>query len=59
MGKMIIDQEYSKLFLDLKTRATTPRYRAAVKVNNELINLYYRIGNIKAKIIDQISMDLT
>ena len=43
---MIIDQEYNKLFLELKTRVTASRYRAAVKVNNELINLYHHIGNI-------------
>ena len=68
MGKMIIDQEYNKLFLELKTRVTASRYRAAVKVNNELINLYHHIGNIilqsqekagwGAKIIDQLSRDL-
>lgn len=68
MGKMIIDQEYNKLFLELKTRVTASRYRAAVKVNNELINLYLQIGNIilqsqekegwGAKIINQLSMDL-
>ncbi|WP_151194241.1 YhcG family protein [Cysteiniphilum sp. JM-1] len=68
MGKMIIDQEYNKLFLELKTRVTASRYRAAVKVNNELINLYHHIGNIilqsqekegwGAKIINQLSMDL-
>ena len=65
---MIIDQEYNKLFLELKTRVTASRYRAAVKVNNELINLYHHIGNIilqsqekegwGAKIIDQLSRDL-
>lgn len=65
---MIIDQEYNKLFLELKTRVTASRYRAAVKVNNELINLYLQIGNIilqsqekegwGAKIINQLSMDL-
>jgi len=68
MGKMIIDQEYNKLFLELKTCVTASRYRAAVKVNNELINLYHHIGNIilqsqekegwGAKIIDQLSRDL-
>ena len=68
MGKMIIDQEYNKLFLELKTRVTASRYRAAVKVNNELINLYHHIGSIilqsqekegwGAKIIDQLSRDL-
>lgn len=65
---MIIDKEYNKLFLKLKTRVTASRYRAAVKVNNELINLYHHIGNIilqsqekegwGAKIINQLSMDL-
>lgn len=65
---MIIDQEYKKLFLELKTRVTASRYRAAVKVNNELIKLYHHIGNIilqsqekeewGAKIINQLSMDL-
>ncbi|HJK86148.1 MAG TPA: DUF1016 N-terminal domain-containing protein [Candidatus Megaira endosymbiont of Nemacystus decipiens] len=68
MRKMIIDQEYNKLFLELKTRVTASRYRSAVKVNNELINLYHHIGNIilqsqekegwGAKIINQLSMDL-
>lgn len=67
MGKMIIDQEYKKLFLELKTRVTASKYRAAVKANNELINLYHHIGNIlqsqekevlRAKIINQLSMDL-
>ena len=43
MGKIIIDQEYNKLFLELKTRVTASRYRAAVKVNNEIINLYHHI----------------
>jgi len=68
MGKMIIDQEYKKLFLELKKRVTASRYRASVKVNNELINLYHHIGNIilqsqekegwGAKIINQLSIDL-
>ncbi|MEM7617461.1 MAG: PDDEXK nuclease domain-containing protein [Pseudomonadota bacterium] len=68
MGKMIIDQEYNKLFLELKTRVTASRYRAAAKVNNELINLYHHIGNIiletqakegwGAKIVNQLSIDL-
>ena len=65
---MIIDQEYNKLFLELKTRVTASRYRAAVKVNNEIISLYHHIGNIilqsqekegwGSKIINQLSMDL-
>ena len=64
MGKMIIYQEYNKLFLLLKTRVTASKYRAAAKVNNELINLYHHIGNIileaqekegwGAKIIDEV-----
>ena len=68
MGKMILDQEYKKLFLELKARVTVSRYRAAVKVNNELIKLYHYIGDIilqsqakegwGAKIINQLSMDL-
>ncbi|MDA8561526.1 DUF1016 N-terminal domain-containing protein [Gammaproteobacteria bacterium] len=68
MGKMIINQEYNKLFLELKTRVTASRYRTAVKVNNELINLYHHIGNIilrsqekegwGAKIINQLSKNL-
>lgn len=68
MGKMLIDKKYNKLFLELKTRVTAARYRAAVKVNNELIILYHYIGNIilqsqekegwGAKIIDQLSRDL-
>lgn len=37
---MIIDQEYNKLFLELKTPITESRYKAAAKVNNNLINLY-------------------
>lgn len=65
---MIIDQEYKKLFQELKTQVISSRYRAAVKVNNELIKLYHYIGHIilqsqkkdgwGSKIITQLSMDL-
>lgn len=41
-GKIIIDQEYTKLFLELKTCVTASRYRGAVK----LINLYHHTDNI-------------
>lgn len=68
MGKSIINQEYSQLLSDLKTRVASSRYKAALQVNKELILLYYHIGisiliaqekeEWGAKVIDQLSKDL-
>ncbi len=68
MGKSIINQEYSELLIDLKSRVATSRYKAALSVNKELILLYHHIGKTilnaqkkegwGTKVIDQLSKDL-
>jgi predicted nuclease of restriction endonuclease-like (RecB) superfamily len=68
MTNRIIGRDYTNFLDDLKNRVASSRYKAALKVNKELILLYYHIGNeiLKsqefygwgAKIIDQLSKDL-
>ncbi len=68
MEKTIINQEYGQLLQEIKSQVSLSRYRAALKVNKELILLYRHIGKgiLKsqqqhgwgAKVIDQLSKDL-
>ena len=68
MTQNIIDTSYTIFFDTLKKRVETARYKAAVKVNQELILLYHHVGTqiLKsqaehgwgAKVIDQLSRDL-
>lgn len=68
MTQNIIDPSYITFFNTLKKRVEAARYKAAVKVNQELIFLYHHVGaqilksqaehGWGAKIIDQLSRDL-
>ena len=68
MATSIVNQAYSKLLSDLKSRVASSRYKAALSVNSELIRLYHHIGTqiLEAqerqgwgtKIITQLSKDL-
>lgn len=63
-----MDQEYGILLREIKNQIAFSRYKAALKVNKELILLYHQIGTgiLKsqkqhgwgAKVIDQLSQDL-
>jgi len=68
MTDSIVNQEYSSFLDDLKKRVSTSRYKAALSVNTELIQLYHHIGTViidsqvkqgwGGKIIEQLSRDL-
>ncbi|MGC1182905.1 PDDEXK nuclease domain-containing protein [Legionella sp.] len=68
MSKNIIDASYITFFNSLKHRVEASRYRAVLKVNQEVILLYHHIGTQilqsqaehgwGAKVIDQLSKDL-
>ncbi|MFA6303848.1 MAG: PDDEXK nuclease domain-containing protein [Legionella sp.] len=68
MIQQLIDPSYSTFFDNLKKRVESSRYRAALRVNHELILLYHHIGTqiLKsqsehgwgAKVVDQLSKDL-
>jgi predicted nuclease of restriction endonuclease-like (RecB) superfamily len=68
MNKNAIETSYITFFDALKQRVEASRYKAALKVNQELIFLYHHIGTQilrsqaehgwGAKVIDQLSKDL-
>lgn len=68
MSKSIISQEYNQLLSNLKQRVASSQYKAALKVNKELILLYHHIGTTilnaqtnqgwGTKIISRLSKDL-
>lgn len=68
MTNGIIDPYYTDVLEDLKRRVESSRYRASLRVNGELFQLYHHIGTqiLKSqqekgwgkKVIDQLSRDL-
>ncbi len=68
MTKDVLTQDYGVLLKEIKDQVVSSRYKAALKVNKELILLYHQIGtgilNAQqqhgwgAKVIDQLSKDL-
>lgn len=68
MDKSLINKDYSALLRTLKSQIEASRYKAALKVNKELVLLYHHVGTeiLKSqihhgwgsKVIDQLSQDL-
>ncbi len=68
MSELKINKDYKNWLIDLKSKIKNRQIKAAIKVNNELINLYWEIGAMivekqeKAKwgsgLIEQIAKDL-
>lgn len=68
MNNDLLSNDYKDLLKTLKEKVATSRYRAALSVNSEMINLYHYIGSEiisgqkkygwGAKVIDRLSKDL-
>jgi predicted nuclease of restriction endonuclease-like (RecB) superfamily len=66
---LISDKDYKKLLIEIKTKLTSARLKAAITVNSELINFYWEVGKLilveqeKAKwgdkLFDNLAADLS